>query len=370
MFIYHIVENKVHITGWEGNYPSRLDVPETLGGDPVSTVEEWAFANAMELETLSLPEGLEELGWYALDGCRHLTHVELPDTLWKLGGSAFKNCSSLKSLRLPAGLTELGSHFVEGCSALETFEISADNQKFKEMDGIVYDRSGKTLICAPPGWLGEYISKSGLERIEGEAFWGCGNVEGIELDESVEVVGNHAFYACPIKSLTLSKGLREMGEWAFGRGAFLKELKLPVETELPDDVLAKLRRCLEGRELQLFQGSLRALDRLFDERQKAELVFSYAVKRMPANAEASKVYDIILGQKKEKILQKIFDRDAVEGLHTMEKLGLINTEEIFDLQDQASRKKASHCQLFLLDYQNRKRNDGLNPGKGKWEIDF
>lgn len=370
MFKYHSVNHKVHITGWEGKVPVSLEIPKTLGGDPVCCVDEWAFANIMELETLSLPEGLEELGWYALNGCRNLTHVELPDTLWKLGGSVFKNCSSLKSLRLPAGLTELGSHIVEGCSALEALKVSEDNQKFEEFEGIIYDGGGKTLICAPPGWQGEYISRPGLERIQGEAFWGCENLERIELDESVEVVGNHAFYACPLKSINLSKGIKDMGEWAFGRGAYIKELSLPVECELPDGVLAKLRRCLEGRELRSFQGSLHAWESLFDERQKTELVFLYAAKRMQVSEKTSEVYKRILAQSKDRILQKIFDRDAVEGLHTLEELGLINMDQIFDLQEEASRKKASHCQLFLLDYQNRKRNEDLNYGRDKWEIDF
>ncbi|QSX09415.1 leucine-rich repeat domain-containing protein [Alkalibacter rhizosphaerae] len=372
MFTYQIKMGEVEVTGWEGPAVERLKVPKSMEDLPVTSIGEWAFSNHRDLEELILPEGMKTLGWYALSGCSRLQRIKLPQTLEVLGGSAFKNCSSLKELELPGGLQELGPHFLEGCQELSALALAEDHPHWKVLDGILYTKDGTRLLAAPPGWNGSFHSPETLKEIVGEAFWGCKGLDALFLDKSVTYVGNHAFYGCPISELTLSESLVGMGEWAFGRGKYLEKVSIPIHQELPDEVLSGLRRILEGRTLRAYQGSSRSMEILFDHRQLQDLLFSYAMGSFQPGPEATGVYREELVRHQDAIFRKILEVDGVDGLHVMEELDLVDSDNIHGLLEEASRKQATHCMLYLLEVQNRRfgLDEGIKGLDDPWDIDF
>lgn len=372
LFVYQVVNGFAHITGWEGPMLPQLIIPQTLDGHPVVAIEQWAFGYQNTLEEVRLPEGLETLGWYAFAGCTGLRSLELSSTLREIGGSALKNCTKLNRLMLPSSLKVLGPHFLEGCSALKRLDVMDGHPDYKEINGILYTKDEKELLLAPTAWEGTYRSVPGLKRIAGEAFWGCTRVEGVQLEATVKSVGNHAFYGCPLKNLKLSEGLTDIGEWAFGRGRQLERLTLPIKESLPDGVLAGLRRILEGRTLHFFAGSEGAMERLFDERQKMALLVAYAVGDFHVKSEGATVYEQGLVRYKDGIFRKLLETDGVDGLYTMERLGLIDSGNLHRLLEEASRRRASHCVLYLLEVQHRRYGleESIKGLDDKWDIDF
>lgn len=64
----------------------------------------------LELQSISLPIGLEKIGAYAFSGCGWLRSLTVPLTVKELDKTAFHNCVSLERLSLPPNLTaEIGN---------------------------------------------------------------------------------------------------------------------------------------------------------------------------------------------------------------------------------------------------------------------
>ena len=76
---------------------------------------------AMEgIESLSIPEGVEFIGYAAFCGYRWLTNVTIPDSVTSIGGWAFSYCSKLKSVTIPDSVTDIGQGAFENCPDLKT----------------------------------------------------------------------------------------------------------------------------------------------------------------------------------------------------------------------------------------------------------
>ena len=79
-----------------------------------------AFYLCPRLESLELPEGIEEIDDYALQCNLSLKSIHLPNTLKKIGGHFLCNAKSLLSLTIPASVTEIAGAFLHGCENLRT----------------------------------------------------------------------------------------------------------------------------------------------------------------------------------------------------------------------------------------------------------
>ena len=94
-------------------------IPAMLGGCPVVSVPDAAFAGCSEITSLVIPEGITILYWAAFAECYGLVSVDLPQSLQTIGWEAFRNCRSLQTVRIPVGVTSVkGSAFI-GCERAE-----------------------------------------------------------------------------------------------------------------------------------------------------------------------------------------------------------------------------------------------------------
>ncbi len=110
--------------------------------DSLEDIGIFAFCDCEKLSKVKLPAGLEKIKTFAFKGCKSLEHVELPDSLTTIGdwafynceklseidlpsrlkilkGGAFKGCMSLKRVKLPSGLTEIDKTAFSNCTLLE-----------------------------------------------------------------------------------------------------------------------------------------------------------------------------------------------------------------------------------------------------------
>lgn len=74
----------------------------------------------------------------------------VPDTTEKIGNYAFNSCS-FEKITLGAGIKEIGNSVFGDCNSLLNIEVSAANQYYKSVDGVLYSKDGKTLIAYPGG---------------------------------------------------------------------------------------------------------------------------------------------------------------------------------------------------------------------------
>ena len=83
----------------------------------VTAVAHGAFMSN-HFRSITLPEGITEIGNYAFSRSIRITSLEFPSTLRTIGQRAFSTCPSLLWVRLPEGLKEMGSWCFGGCESL------------------------------------------------------------------------------------------------------------------------------------------------------------------------------------------------------------------------------------------------------------
>ncbi len=164
--------------------------------------------NCMELDTLVLPEGLEELGEKSLFYCE-IGDVTLPSTLKKIGNAAF-------------GIAE---------------NISLNNNKYFETeDDILYSKSDNRLITVMR--KEKYIDysndltydieiKEGTQSIDSYAFYNIGKIESVKFPESLKTISHHAFFDSVVFSVIFSDNIEYIGERAFEDSCLKGSLQLP-----------------------------------------------------------------------------------------------------------------------------------------------
>lgn len=117
--------------------------------------------DVLAVETLLLPNGLLEIGDFALHNARHLEQITIPAGVTRIGESAFEECRSLESV---------------------TF-------------------AGKAL-----------------REIDDWAFYNCHTLKNITIPEGVTEIGKAAFFDCTyLKEITLPSTTQTIADNAFGQ---------------------------------------------------------------------------------------------------------------------------------------------------------
>ncbi len=104
-FTYKEEDGGAVITGYSGNY-SVLVVPEKLGDDPVTAIADSVFSGNTKLTSVSLPQGIKKLGWFAFSGCTSLKSIHIPDSVTEIGYDAFAYCAGLTIYCSPGSYAE------------------------------------------------------------------------------------------------------------------------------------------------------------------------------------------------------------------------------------------------------------------------
>ena len=183
----------------------------------VTAIGTRAFLDCFSLRSVKLPEGLQSIGREAFFGCDSLLEVTLPEGLTNLGWNAFASCKSLRTVHLPASLETVDINPFVGCHALTDIDVSGKNRRYEVVDGLLYDREEKRLVCCPAGLgLTECTVADGTEIIGVEAFYGIVSLEKVTLPDSLRVIEKEAFWgSCQLEWINLPRGLTEIADSVF-----------------------------------------------------------------------------------------------------------------------------------------------------------
>ena len=105
--------------------------------------------------SITIPEGVEEIGDYAFQGAKNLAMVSFPSTLKTIGRGAFSAVNGLTVVRLPNGLETIQYRAFAGCSGMTKIVIPASvtyigNETFLGCTQVeIYCRGSS----APVGWV-------------------------------------------------------------------------------------------------------------------------------------------------------------------------------------------------------------------------
>lgn len=162
----------------------------------VTSIGSYAFTYCSSLTSVEIPSGVPSIGTSAFEFCTSLTSVIIPSSVSSIGNNAFKSCRSLLAIDIPAGVTTIGTNVFEGCTSLNSISVNAANSKFSSVNGVLFTKTGMTLIAYPGGKVGPYVIPSIVTTIRTGAFRFCAGVTSIGIPSSVNSIGVEAFSGC------------------------------------------------------------------------------------------------------------------------------------------------------------------------------
>ena len=170
--------------------------------DGVKVIGQAAFSES-SIESIELPDSVEEIIDEAFSWCEQLKTIEIPDGVTYIGNKAFEYCASLVSIKFPKFVECFETSFFS-CDSLQSIELP---HNITEIDDMMFCQcESLTSIKIPDG----------VKRIGYAAFSSCESLEKIEIPNSVEIIEKQAFESCTaLTKVMLPSGLKEIGSDAF-----------------------------------------------------------------------------------------------------------------------------------------------------------
>ncbi len=144
-----------------------------------------------------------------------------------IGQFAFQNCTSLASITIPSSVTSIADGAFSKCG-ITVFTVDKDNPTYQSVNGLLMDKSGKTLVAYPCGSTSDkYTIPNYVTSIGGKAFYGCTGLKSITIPSSVTSIGDEAFSACTsLGSITIPGSVTSIGQYAFNSCITLKNVTI------------------------------------------------------------------------------------------------------------------------------------------------
>ena len=178
--VYEIVDGEAIITD-ATDTPSRLIIPSTLGGCPVTTIADEAFYWMSGMHSVTIPDTVSYIGEKAFWSCQNLYTLKIPDSVTYIGERAFYDCQGLSYVSLGNGITS-----------------------------IEYNTFGNCL------WLWKVHIPDSVEVIKKDAFSNCRNMTSLYIPEGVTTIEENTFSQCySLAEVSLPRSLTTLGDSAF-----------------------------------------------------------------------------------------------------------------------------------------------------------
>ena len=217
---------------FNGAYISTLTVPPLVTVLPRSALSYIQRVYNYETEevlpiNIILPQNLTKIESSGFEGSQ-IEQITIPDTVTEIGSNAFYYCDRLASITLPLGLQKISDYMFAYCRSLPSITIPA---AVTEIGTQAFIASGLTTITIP----------STVTTLGSAAFAACESLTSMDIQAAVTAIPNDFAPDCPLTSLTLPNTLQTIGASAFSRtiGFQVTELTIPASvTSIGDNAFA------------------------------------------------------------------------------------------------------------------------------------
>lgn len=219
-YTYNYTADAYSVSGMGTCKDTRIVIPSTYEGKPVTSIEASAFAGNSSITSVVIPNSVTSIGQNAFWLCSGLESVKIGNHVTSIGAQAFYGCDLLKKLTLGNNITSIGSQAFHNT----LFYYNVENW----IDGAFYltAKDGKTLYLLGSSLVsGEYEVADGTKLIADAAFSGNDELTSVVIPDSVTNVGFSAFFWCGgLESVTIGSGVTSIGGSAFSSCYQLKSI--------------------------------------------------------------------------------------------------------------------------------------------------
>lgn len=220
----------------------------------VTSIEDSAFAYCRQLTTVNIPDSVTNIGQEAFIFCEKLTSINIPDSITNLKTHVFAGCHSLTSINIPDSVTTIGKEALafnrftsinipasvtsidrsafNMCINLESINVSGSNPNYKDIDGVLFNKSVSELIRYPEGKSNtEYTIPNSIISINERAFIDCKNLISISIPDSITSINDFVFDDCEnLININIPNSVISIGRYAFAGCYKLKNIDIPIST--------------------------------------------------------------------------------------------------------------------------------------------
>lgn len=176
-------------------------VPAEFDGHEVVAIGDDAFNDQSDfynIKSVTLPEGITEIGWCAFFECESLETINLPESLKKIRMWAFSGCTSLKDIKIPSGVESIDDEAFVGTGFYN------DSSNWKDY-GLYMDG---WLLDVKSGCSSHFKIKKGTTNLADGLFSGIykEHVTKVSIPASLKRMGlSPISYDSAIKSVAINK---------------------------------------------------------------------------------------------------------------------------------------------------------------------
>lgn len=218
------------------SYIKDYKLPKTL-----KKIGKNAFDYNVLLKELIIPESVEEIGRDLLFFSTEVEKVRFPDNLEVMNDFLCAECWKLKEVNIPSKVREIYSGIFYGCpKAPASIAVLPETVEILDGDFCIGIPSIESVVVPPnvrimkkafygvPNLKKVTIQTNKLTEIGEDAFYGCDNLEDINIPDGVTRIGNSAFYCnFSLRKINIPSSVTYIAENAFAC-AHLDSIDIPA----------------------------------------------------------------------------------------------------------------------------------------------
>ena len=235
---YELSSDKTYyiVTGIGKTTDTKIVIPSTYSGLPVTSIGDSAFYNCTSLESIEIPNSITSIGSFAFAYCTSLTSIEIPNSVTSIGENAFRQCARLESIEIPNSVTSIGEYAFVVCRSLENVYYNGTIEDWCKIS--FSDDSSNPMYYAEHIYMlnenneyyevKEIVIPETVTAIGSYQFYGFDNLISIEIPNSVTSIGDWAFYGCTcLESIEIPNSVTSIEDLAFYNCTRLTSIEIP-----------------------------------------------------------------------------------------------------------------------------------------------